>query len=722
MTSTLIRNAFLAILCIALIAGPASAGITFRTFDSDILGTVLGSVVVDRDVLRSAPGSASLLGSPGLPARLDLPINLPCGLGAILDMRFRLDEAVPAQALVEIATLATSNGPVARLWANAGETIKLGSPAAPSLATVIGNAQPGSWHSLHVEIRGNSILASLDAGSVTSSAAERAEIPTLLTHRVTTDTSQVRLRIDDVRVIPIIERFADSFETTSWNNIGGSEDGEVVEVSTAEFYSAPSSMHVRSVDHSSYAAVGIWHEFSLPTCALSRILGVGSTVWFNLPEQPAWGDAEFILAEFTDAATSYPEVHFRIGDADGDRLLEIEYDDPAKIGREPNIGTVYRFETSTPIPFGGWHKIDVDIRPVESLLSMVAYNGLFSLPLESLALDVVLDGISVGRFPVGSSTLPAAAYLGTVSTRPWLSDDFEGYFDDFRVRIELGAPLCGDGEKIFASDLATLTFDAAWLSGESADAGRFIRIGADSFAVGPTGVVPVELPEEGALDAVYRLTTSTGLVLDEVCRIVRDTVPPLLSAQPIPAPSAGWWAKDSKIRVAASDAGSGVGSLEMRIDSGSWVAIAGGGSDVAVPEGEHDFEFRATDRAQHLATALVHTRKDSTPPSVMIDSPHRGDVVLPGNIAINSGQEFVLAPLGDLTISGRATDQQSGLQSVLIYVDGALKGPATGLSDWTTTLELPAGRHEVRISATDWAGLTASRAFSVIVAASGSLA
>lgn len=118
---------------------------------------------------------------------------------------------------------------------------------------------------------------------------------------------------------------------------------------------------------------------------------------------------------------------------------------------------------------------------------------------------------------------------------------------------------------------------------------------------------PFTLSGEGRHDLEYRSADRLGnAIAANASRIVDDT-PPTTTLASDPAPLS----VDATFRLSATDAGSGVASIEYRIDGGEWRPYGG---PFSLPIGAHTIGYRATDRLgnpepEGIATVVVENWK-----------------------------------------------------------------------------------------------------------------
>lgn len=198
-----------------------------------------------------------------------------------------------------------------------------------------------------------------------------------------------------------------------------------------------------------------------------------------------------------------------------------------------------------------------------------------------------------------------------------------------------------------------------------------------------SGVASVSINGGGASftassDGVYLLTASAsdnaGNTATASGTIKIDTVPPTLSvsASPVDGDN-GWYQSPAVVTATASDAGSGIASVQYQIDSGAWQD----GTQVTVKDdGTHTVEFQATDQAgNRTTTSPVTVQVDTTPPNA--------DVQMPSPDGKNG---WYIKPV---TVTANASDATSGLASQGVSLDGKTWSPSVTVSnDGTSTVQM----------------------------------
>ncbi|WP_426321998.1 OmpL47-type beta-barrel domain-containing protein [Microbacterium sp. E-13] len=167
---------------------------------------------------------------------------------------------------------------------------------------------------------------------------------------------------------------------------------------------------------------------------------------------------------------------------------------------------------------------------------------------------------------------------------------------------------------------------------------------------------PVSIPE-GVSTVNYRATDQSGNVSDvKQLPVKRDQTAPDVSASTSPAAAdgvGGWFVSPVSVSVSASDAGSGVASVEYRLGEGAWGAYS---SPVSIPEGTTTFSYRATDEAGNVsAVGQLPVKADATAPVTSV-------VVSPGSGVVLAGST--------VSATFTATDAGSGVASTEYSTDG----------------------------------------------------
>ena len=201
--------------------------------------------------------------------------------------------------------------------------------------------------------------------------------------------------------------------------------------------------------------------------------------------------------------------------------------------------------------------------------------------------------------------------------------------------------------------------------------------------------------------------------------VIVDTTPPTLSEINIPAEAKGpgpTYSPESPITGRAVDSESGVKSVEIRINNGSWVQarnVSGNWRqwDYALTlegHGDHPVVVRATDKVGNSRTSPhTITAIDTGPPTLTIFQPVLDETT------ITEGEEAFVA--------GTATDTGTGVKSVqwrfLTDPTSNYQNVSGDWSEWSVSIPgLVAGTYDVEIRAIDYAGLPETETRKIVVA------
>jgi len=178
-------------------------------------------------------------------------------------------------------------------------------------------------------------------------------------------------------------------------------------------------------------------------------------------------------------------------------------------------------------------------------------------------------------------------------------------------------------------------------------------LNGNPFQCGPTCVL--DLPE-GQGTASFTAVSDSGRTASGSASWKLDSAPPELAAQ-LQGGTEGknGWYTSAPVNLActASDATSGVASIEYRLDGGAWGSAAS-----ATADGMHALECRARDNAGNMSQAGAQANIDSGSPTTSI--------VLPDGVWL----------AGHTTVRGSTKDAVSGLADVQVTLDGG--------SSWTS--------------------------------------
>jgi len=190
---------------------------------------------------------------------------------------------------------------------------------------------------------------------------------------------------------------------------------------------------------------------------------------------------------------------------------------------------------------------------------------------------------------------------------------------------------------------------------------------------------------EGLHTIDFRATDQAGLRATSSLNLRVDKTPPAITFTLTGTTGTnGWYTSPVTLSIHASDALSGVASVEYRLDSGSWTS----GNSLMLGDGEHTVEARATDKAGNLSLVTtaetIGIQVDTTPPTLV--------TTLSGTLGKNNWY------VSDLTVSASVSDVTSGVALTEYSLDHGAWTPGTSV---TASAD---GAHSVEYRVTDQAG------------------
>ncbi len=146
--------------------------------------------------------------------------------------------------------------------------------------------------------------------------------------------------------------------------------------------------------------------------------------------------------------------------------------------------------------------------------------------------------------------------------------------------------------------------------------------------------------------------------------------------------SNNWYRSDVNISVSSSDAGSGMKTLEVLIDNGSWINYT---TPISFSSGVHTYQLRATDNAGNITeTVAAEIKVDKTTPSLAL--------AVSGTKGSNGWY------VSDATITANTTDPTSGIALVEEIMDNG------AWINYVSPLSFSDGIHTYQFRVTDNAG------------------
>ncbi|MEV4316251.1 plastocyanin/azurin family copper-binding protein [Actinocrispum sp. NPDC049592] len=209
---------------------------------------------------------------------------------------------------------------------------------------------------------------------------------------------------------------------------------------------------------------------------------------------------------------------------------------------------------------------------------------------------------------------------------------------------------------------------------------------------------PVEVTAAGSHMIHYRATDNAGNISPEgmsgftvVSAPPQDTTPPSVNTTVTGDRDAnGNYVNSASVTVTATDAQSGVKTVEYSLDNGAYTAYTA--PVVVSAKGSHTLRARATDNAGNTSTP-VSTSFTVVEPPVQDTTPPVVSTSVAGNRDANGNY------IDSATVSVTATDSQSGVKTVEYSVDGGAFAAYTAPVVVGTN-----GQHTVQARATDNAG------------------
>jgi hypothetical protein len=182
-----------------------------------------------------------------------------------------------------------------------------------------------------------------------------------------------------------------------------------------------------------------------------------------------------------------------------------------------------------------------------------------------------------------------------------------------------------------------------------------------------------------------------------------DTIAPSLSMTPKGILGGGDYYRSAvTVSLAGTDTGSGVASVEYRLDGQDWVQ----GNEVAITaDGDHGLEGRVTDKAGNVTWKAMAIHIDTIPPTTTF-------VIPPSNSTISSQ--------GIVMLGGEVSDVGSGITGMGLSLDGGKSWQSLPLVNeiWRynwNTMKLPDGKYPVIARAKDIAGNSQTQEILVMI-------
>ncbi len=137
------------------------------------------------------------------------------------------------------------------------------------------------------------------------------------------------------------------------------------------------------------------------------------------------------------------------------------------------------------------------------------------------------------------------------------------------------------------------------------------------------------------------------------------------------SPRSGSHLNSSSVNVqwTASDNGSGIAKMEIKLDTGSWNNVSGTNDTLRdLSDGVHIVTIKAIDNAGNWETVSRKFVVDTVAPNLLINSPTSG----------------LFNNTGSMTVNWVASDQGSGIANIEISTDGTTWNVVSGTNDTLT--------------------------------------
>ena len=125
---------------------------------------------------------------------------------------------------------------------------------------------------------------------------------------------------------------------------------------------------------------------------------------------------------------------------------------------------------------------------------------------------------------------------------------------------------------------------------------------------------PLDL-SDGVHNLSLRVIDNAGNITEGTQIFSVDTLAPVIDFSLTGTEGAnGWYTSTVQVNASASDAGSGLSTMEVSVDGGAWSAYS---MPLVFDDGPHTYQFRATDQAGNLTnTTLQQIQVDTIPPAI----------------------------------------------------------------------------------------------------------
>ncbi|MDT7729261.1 MAG: hypothetical protein QOI21_5837 [Actinomycetota bacterium] len=370
-------------------------------------------------------------------------------------------------------------------------------------------------------------------------------------------------------------------------------------------------------------------------------------------------------------------------------------------GADTTAPTVSAAVTGAQDPTGGYvgsATVALTATDVESGVDSVEYK-LDSSAWTAYTAPVVVS--SVGAHMVHYRATDSAGNVSVEGMSSFTVVEAQGDTTPPTVTATVTGTQDGDGNYV---DAATATLTSAD-TGSGVDKAEY-KLDDAAWSVYSAPVV-VNTPGMHMLH--YRATDKAGNVSPEGMAhftvVQQDTTVPTVTAAVTGERDAdGNYIDSAQVAVTATDAGSGVSTVEYKLDAGAWTAYTAPVPVTAA--GPHTVLYRATDKAGNASA-------EGTVSFTLVKS--SGDVVPPTtSVRLTGTQNGDWAYVGSVTVTVSAADTESGVAGIEYKMDSGAWAPYSA-----PIVVSSVGAHTVSYRATDVAGNVAaalSGSFTVVAA------
>jgi Bacterial Ig domain/Bacterial Ig-like domain (group 3) len=197
---------------------------------------------------------------------------------------------------------------------------------------------------------------------------------------------------------------------------------------------------------------------------------------------------------------------------------------------------------------------------------------------------------------------------------------------------------------------------------------------------------------DGDFEVQGRAVDNAGNETLESKTIRIDTKAPAVDLSTEPEPEVnGWFTSPVNVEIHASDETSGIGTVKISMDGGSWQDA----TSLVVPDGIHALQIQAMDQAGNQTSQTNTYKVDSVPPQSSFTNPAEGSTT---DVS------------GTVTFQGESKDETSGVGGAEISTDNGLTwNPLTIRNDgnWTyswNSNNVPNGTYMIQARSSDVAG------------------